>query len=652
MCGIFAAAWWNREPLSHEDILAARDTMFLRGPDQAGIWCGNHAALAHRRLAIIDLSDAGRQPMCNEDESIWVSFNGEIYNYQDLAQELLDRNHIFRSRSDTEVLLHGYEEWGIELLCQKLRGMFAFAIWDGRARELLVARDRLGEKPLFFTHTDGRVIVASTLNALVRFLPKKAFVPEAITAYLHLGWVPPHLCALEGAEKLLPAHYIRFSEHGRRVGRYWQLEYRSIHGVSIDQWMDQVDATLSAAVKEQLMSDVPLGGFLSGGVDSSYVAAIASREQASFKTFSMRPDEPTYDESEFSRAVARHLGTDHHELSLTWDALKCLDDLLAQFGEPFADSSAIPCYLLAQLARKHVTVALTGDGGDEAFAGYYDRSTFRRWERWRTWVPQPIRVHALDAAAWVTRMLLPESAMARRAHTLAVVLGHDAREAACRRSMISGELRDRLWGPALRTAAREDVHFDAFARRWDEARADNDFARLLYVDFMVKLPADYLVKVDVSAMACSLETRCPFLDYRVVELAASIPIDILYRDDQPKGLLKACLARRVPPESIYRPKWGFSVPIFRWLTPNSVGSLLAKPLLVEYGLIDPQSLHFIRDGFVANQRRFAKIVYTLWVLEHWLRRMFYASHSFDTVPLEHHSPQLTNTVSASIIFPP
>lgn len=621
MCGICGVIWWNQEPVEDAAIEAMRDRMTARGPDQCGLWRGRWGALAHRRLAILDLSESGRQPLANENETVWITYNGEIYNYRELTAELTGLGHRFRSRTDTEVLVHGYEEWGIEGLCRRLRGMFAFGLWDEHRRQLYVARDRFGEKPLFWARCAGRVLFASSPNALIPLLPERKPDPEALVAFLHLGWIPSELCALRGVRKVLPAQFVTITERAETASSYWRLSYNPRYGRTADQWMEEIDATLSDAVRGQLQSDVPLGGFLSGGVDSSYVVALGAQHQPGLRSFSMKPDEPEYDESRYAQAVARHLGTDHHQLELDRSALGCLDDLLAEFGEPFADSSAIPCYLLSKLTRRHVTVALTGDGGDEVFAGYHDISRLRRFERWRRGVPQPIRSGALAALAWTAGRTLPGTPIARRARTLAAILGGDARSILRGRSMIASELRDSLWGPELREAAATDPHYRILTAHWDNADADDDIARLLFVDLTVQLPGDFLVKVDVASMACSLETRCPFLDHRAVELAATIPADQLFLKGESKGLLKACAARRVPPDAVYRPKWGFSVPIFQWLSPNTAQQSFQESLAVSLGLIQPKALSTILAGYATARRRYAKVVYTLWVLETWLRRI-------------------------------
>lgn len=622
MCGIFAAAWWSTQPIDVNRIIAARDTMWKRGPDQAGIWYGRHAALAHRRLSIIDLSEAGRQPLSNESDTIWLTFNGEIYNFLDLKKELLMAGHRFRSSTDSEVIVHGYEEWGIEGLCSRLRGMFAFAIWDDSLQKLVLARDRVGEKPLFFLDTGGCVFAASSLNALVPFLRHKKLNDRALVSYLHLGWIPTDFSIFEGIEKVAPATYIVFDGSTRRVSEYWRLSFHRKHNRDVSDWMDDVDSTLRGAVSEQLISDVPLGCFLSGGVDSSYVSALAAELRPGLHTFSMRPDEPSYDESPYSRLVADYLGTVHTELHLDCSALEVQSELLAEFGEPFADSSSIPCFTLSRLTRQHVTVVLTGDGGDETFAGYYSPASLQWQSRFRRYFPRPIRYSSLRSLELLARLLAPSSRLSRRAHTLARVLGGDVRDAWCQRSKIEGELGNTLWGHCLMRVARDFTHVEIFRKHWMDSDAEDELGKLLYMEIKTVLPGDFLTKVDVSAMANSLETRCPFLDYRVLELAASIPSEVLFLNNQAKGLLKACAARRVPAEVIYRKKWGFGVPIFRWLDPREVDQNFQRSLAVEMGYLEKQTMLNLSTRYRQNRRRFATIVYTLWVLEKWLRRNF------------------------------
>jgi asparagine synthase (glutamine-hydrolysing) len=563
MCGIAAIADFGATP----DVRTAermRDAMVHRGPDQAGLYSDEKIVLAMRRLAIIDVA-GGDQPISNEDGSVVVVLNGEIYNFRELRRDLSRSGHTFRTASDTEVLVHLYEEHGDELV-HKLRGMFAFALWDRRRGRLLCARDRVGKKPLFWYRRSHGVTLASELSALLvdESIPRE-IDPRALDAYLLLQYVPDPLCAIAGVQKLPAGSRLVVDASGARVDRWWKLGFEpKLADLAPGEAEEGVWALLLEATRIRLMSEVPLGAFLSGGLDSSaVVAAMAHQSTTRVKTFSITFDETDFDEGPYARRVAEYFDTDHHEFHVRPDALEIMPRLARHYGEPFADPAAIPTFHLAEQTSAHVTVALNGDGGDECFAGYarYVRAQ-RLGPLFR--VPRPIRqAAARSAAALGARANSPRTR--RRADWIADVLAMTlpefyatsltAFDAEARRGLIAPEVREQLQGRAA-----EDVLLSA----WDEVTADNLVDRMLGADIETYLAGDLLPKVDVATMAYSVEARSPMLDHELMEFAARLPIDQKLNDGDSKAVLRSAMRGKLPDEVLDRPKMGFGVPLKHW----------------------------------------------------------------------------------------
>jgi asparagine synthase (glutamine-hydrolysing) len=527
-----------------------------RGPDDGTVEARGRAGFAFRRLSIIDVA-GGRQPIVNEDGSCRIVLNGEIYNHLELRAELESRGHRFRTRSDVEAALHGYEEWGDEVLT-RLRGMFAFAIWDERRQRLLLARDRLGKKPLVYREGAGRLAFASELQGLLAD-PSIERRPdlEAIHHYLAYQYVPAPWTAFAGVRKLPPAHRLVFEDGTCRVERYWTLPALPERRVGLDDAAGEVRRLFRDAVKVRLMSEVPLGAFLSGGLDSSSVVALMA-EFGRVKTFSIGFEEADFDELRYARLVAERYGTDHHELVVRPDAAEVLPRLVDHFGEPFADSSAIPTYYVSRLARGRVTVALNGDGGDELFAGY-DRYRALRLFEWLSRVPAG-RSLGLAAAA------LGGSWLPSRARRLLEAISRNPEESYARTvSYFSPEAKDGLYRPEIRHRLAAT---DSFAilrehfRAWD---GRDLVARTLHADTLTYLPGDLLAKVDIASMAVGLEARSPLLDHPLVELAASLPSSLKLGGRQGKRVLRRAVRDLLPREILARRKMGFGVPIARWM---------------------------------------------------------------------------------------
>jgi asparagine synthase (glutamine-hydrolysing) len=555
MCGIAGLFRWNDKPVVEEDIRNMCQMMVHRGPDEEGVFLGPGIALGMRRLSIIDLA-GGQQPICNEDRSVWIVFNGEIYNYRELRVDLERRGHRFRTDSDTETIVHLYEEFGARAV-DRLRGMFAFAIWDARKRELLVARDRLGIKPLYYAEVDGGFVFASELKPILQ-------LPE-IERQLNWGAVnhlftflatSPTQSIVDGVRKLEPGRIATVRNGAVHIERYWDADFSPNENATEDELVEELRSLLAESVKLHQISDVPLGAFLSGGIDSSAVVATMARMNSSrVKTFSIGFAEREFDELCHARRVADAFGTEHHELVLRPDVVGIVEDLAWYLDEPFGDTSAIPTYMVSKLAAEHVTVVLSGDGGDELFAGY-DKYMVEQRERGYSRVPTPVR-KALGAAG----RLMPEGMTGRR------FLQHLALDGPQRyldaSTMFHREQLRQLFRPDVqREIARHDPWREASAQL---QRAGSDWlSDLQYWDLQAYLPLDILTKVDRMTMAHSIEARPPLLDHKLVEFAARIPSRLRMKDGTTKYMLKRAMRGVLPDEIIDRRKQGFAVPLSHW----------------------------------------------------------------------------------------
>ena len=540
--------------------------MVHRGPDHGGSWVSGHVALGHRRLAIIDLSELGNQPMTNEAGTVYVTFNGEIYNFPELRKELEQRGHVFRSHCDTEVIVRGYEEWS-EGVVGRLDGMFAIGVWDARKDTLLIAVDRFGKKPLFYSQQGATVRFASDSKAFWSLPDTRLTVNNvAIDCYLHHMAVTTDHTIYREVEKLPPAHYKIFSrapsgEVRSTVTRYWKPNFRDKIKISETEAIERIDEGLKEAVRKRLIADVPLGAFLSGGVDSSLVVAMMSQISSKpVKTFSIGFEEQDFSELEYSDAVAARYKTEHQQIRLKPDVLGILPSLVWEYGEPFADSSAIPTYYVSKAAKEYVTVALTGDGGDELFGGYdiarasYHAMTYDRFmprlARWpleaglfageRTGVLQKIKTLATHAS--------PDS---ERRHGYSMAFNQRQREA--------------LYTDSFRASLGSHRPWHIYDRHAGDMAGLSVLDQNLYHVLMARLPNDYLVKVDVASMKVALELRSPFLDINLAALSSSLDPRLKVKGGVQKYLPKKLAERYLPWDAIYRPKKGFSLPLKHWL---------------------------------------------------------------------------------------
>ncbi|HEX5103613.1 MAG TPA: asparagine synthase (glutamine-hydrolyzing), partial [Pirellulaceae bacterium] len=575
MCGITGAVWNDpRLGLDEPQLVRMTDAIRHRGPDDEGTYLSEYRlrppyeaqpgiALGFRRLSIIDLA-GGHQPMANEDESVWIVFNGEIYNYRDLRRRLEGAGHKFKTESDTECIVHLYEDEGPDCFTH-LNGMFAVAIWDARNRRLVLGRDRLGKKPLVYRNEGSRLLFASELKSLLTVpgLPREVD-PAAVDEYLTYQYVPHPNCILKGYRKLPPGHYAQWQEGKLEVRPYWQPDFSHEISISEKDAAERLRELLESAVTMRMRSDVPLGAFLSGGVDSSLIVALMQKNsEQPVKTFSIGFPVAEYDETKYARQVAKHLKTEHHELQVTPDAVGILPKLARHYDEPFADSSAIPTWYVSQMTREHVTVSLSGDGGDELFAGYpryravamagmFDYlGPLRSLLAARFWQRLPASSRQKSRLRQFKRFSEALSLSPARRYLDWISIFNEGRRAALYSDEFLAELPDSDPFAFLNSA-------------WKKMQGRDAVTTASLGDLITYLPCDLMTKVDIASMANSLECRAPFLDYRVAELAAAMPLAYKLHRGRPKRILREAFPELLPAEVTARPKMGFGVPLAQW----------------------------------------------------------------------------------------
>ena len=621
MCGICGIIDLTGKPAEREVVAGMCDALKHRGPDDEGIYSstGSTACLGHRRLSIIDLSSSARQPMSNEDGSVWLVFNGEIYNFHELRPGLEKRGHKFRSHSDTETIIHLYEEYGEECVSH-LRGMFAFAIWDDRKKVLFAARDRAGKKPFLYYYESGRFVFSSELASLLRsgMVPKE-IDPGAINYYMSLGYIPAPDTVFRKVRKLPPAHFLMMGKSGVEIKRYWSLDYAKKIKISEGEAALETLRLLREAVKIRLYSDVPLGAFLSGGIDSSCVVALMS-EFTRVKTFSIGFEERDYSELRFAKEISRRFGTEHHEFTVRPKALEVLELLVERYGEPYADSSCIPTYYVSRETRAFVTVALNGDGGDESFAGYERYQAMNAAER--------IGRLGLKGAARSLADILPDSvdskSFSRRAKRFLSNAGLPAPERYLRWVGISGALSlEGLYSPEFTKNIDMEAPLRLLRPYFTEKDGLDLLDRLLKADVDTYLPNDLLAKVDIASMANSLEARSPFLDHKVMEFAASLPVSYKIRGGIKKYILKKALSGLVPEKILKRRKMGFGVPVGRWFR-GELKDFMRETLLsrssINRGYFRPDFLKGLVEDHINGKRDLSFQLWALLNLELWHKK--------------------------------
>lgn len=586
MCGIAGVRVSQGSEVVVAGLRRMGRIMAARGPDDEGLFLGPGVGLIHRRLSILDLSELGNCPMPNEDGLIQVLLNGEIYNWRELREELVAQGHRFRSMSDSEVLSHGYEEWG-EALFGRLRGMFALAIWDQSRSLLLLARDRLGEKPLFLLHDGEKTLFASSILALLAYneMPQP-INPDAIVCCLSHSFIPATHTVWHGIDVFPPAHYGVISpERGLSLHRYWNFPDEWPRAVSVSVTERELERVIDDSVRRCLDADVPVGVFLSGGVDSSLVSALAARHHPGLHSFSVGFEEEAWSELDYARKVANHLGLEHHEIIVQpRDVLKVLPKLVWHYGQPFGDASAVPTYMVSKLARNHVKVCLSGDGGDESFAGYWRVQSGVYAARYGALLPEVVRRRVVPVLAG---LLGPLGRRLAAINTLSLAAPGEG----FTNSLSWHDMLDEIVGLALRPGLDHDRVACRVGRAHDRGCATL-VQRLLFDDFQVQLPDAYLTKVDVASMAASLEVRCPLLNVSVLEAAWRLADRMKLHWGARKWILKRIAARLVPADVIYRPKMGFAMPLSQWFK-GELGYVLIR--LIEESVAE-------REGWINSKR--------------------------------------------------
>jgi asparagine synthase (glutamine-hydrolysing) len=620
MCGI--AGIVNTELGARQDVETIRlmcNAIVHRGPDDEGFYVREGAGLGMRRLSIIDLA-GGHQPIHNEDRNVWVVYNGEIYNFLELRRDLESRGHRFYTRSDTEVIVHLYEEFGAECV-RKLRGMFAIALWDERRKTLLLARDRLGKKPLHYALHNGNLYFGSEIKSLLAVAPELADVDrEAMLSYFQFGYIPDPLTAFRTIRKLPSGHLLEFEAGQIRERSYWDLpRYGTFDPGSEHECLDELERRLEEAVRIRLISDVPLGALLSGGVDSSIIVALMARANSgSVKTFSIGFPNEDFSETAHARAVAERFGTNHNEFIVDPDLIETLEKLTHMLEEPFADSSILPTYHVSRLARQHVTVALSGDGGDELYGGYdryqinLHRDAFRRIPAWLGRAYRNYAYPHLPAGTPGKKFAYNISLGTRDRYIDSVsYLPPDLRE----RAIFSSDFLD--------FAAAHPSPAELFRNYYDRAPANDGLSRMQYLDTKTYLPADVLTKVDRMSMATSLEVRCPLLDHEFVEWSASLAPHWKIRMGQSKYALKKLAERLgVPSQTINRPKQGFAMPLVHWFRKelkSGIGHILLEPRSLARGYFNPSGVRAMLEEHWQGRRDNSGSLWILLMFELWHR---------------------------------
>lgn len=624
MCGIVGAVHANGRVVNAEALLRMRDTIRHRGPDDEGLHVSGSVGLGSRRLAIIDLSSRAKQPMRNESGDVWLVFNGEIYNFRELRLLLDGKGHRFVSESDSEVVVHLYEEFGSDCV-RRLRGMFAFAIWDEKQKRLVLVRDRVGKKPLYYAVLPEGIAFASEIKALLRYpgVPDR-IDPLALHYYLALQYVPSPRTAFAGICRLPAAHVLTWHNGDLKIRRYWELSYAEKWDWSEEQASALLLENLSEAVRIRLYADVPIGIHLSGGVDSSTIAALACRELGEgVKSFSIGFDEREYDERPYARLVAKRLGTDHHEYVIGPDAVKELPRLLWHYDQPFADPSALPTFFLARLTREHVTVALNGDGGDENFAGYdryQERPAFAMFDHLPDFVKRDVLARAFGAA----RRAGGNGLLARVRRFLFYASESKERRYCRKLCHFTPEQLAQLYTERFRDVIGPCDPFQPIVELFDQVGAHSFLEKLLAVDTVSYLTDDLLVKVDVASMAHSLEVRSPFLDHVFMEFAARLPDRYKLNGTASKYLLKRAVRDLLPAEVLNRPKTGFGIPLARWLR-HDLRDMVYETLLDESverrGYFRLEAIERLLDEHTSGRKDWGVQIWNLLMLELSLRRL-------------------------------
>jgi len=626
MCGISGIFDTRGQRDYSRDLLTRiNDIQAHRGPDEAGLHLEPGLGLGHRRLSIIDLA-TGQQPLSNEDDSVWVVFNGEIYNYQELVPELQDLGHQFRTRSDTEVIVHAWEAWGTACV-ERFRGMFAFAIWDRNQQILFLARDRMGVKPLHYALLDdGSFIFGSELKVVTAHPGfQRKLDPLAVEEYFALGYVADPHCIYSTAQKLPPAHCLTLRRGVPLPSPvpYWDVRFTLNNPVSAEDAMGELRTRLEESIRLRMIAEVPLGAFLSGGVDSSaVVATMAGLTEQPVRTCAIGFKDPKFNESAFAQMVAERYKTDHHLDIVDSEGFDLIDRLAWLYDEPYADSSALPTYRVCQLARQHVTVALSGDGGDETFGGYRRYRLHLMEEKARSALPLSLRRPLFGTlgrlypkADWAPRPL--------RAKTTFQALGYDSVQAYLHSvGTLRQDERNALFSPELKRQLQGYNALEVFRKHAANAATDDPLAIIQYLDYKTWLVGDINTKVDRASMAHSLEVREPLMDHRLIEWLATLPNSLKIHGQEGKWLLKKAMETKLPHDVLYRPKMGFSIPVASWLRgplAKRAQDAILGPRIAETGYFNQANLHLLLEKHQSGQRDFSVPLWSLLMFDAFLK---------------------------------
>lgn len=630
MCGIVGIHHSRRDrPVDRSLLHAMNETQHHRGPDGGGLFAEDGIGLGHRRLSIIDL-EGGAQPLFNEDHSVVVVYNGEIYNFAELFDELRARGHVFRTHCDTEAIVHAWEEWGEDCV-SRFRGMFAFALWDRNTQSLFLARDRMGIKPLYWGHTpDGTLVFGSELKSVMRHPDVgRTIDPLAVEDYFAYGYVPDPRTIYASVHKLEPGHtlLVRHDDPAPpRPRQYWDVCFGEAGGARPSEAAvcDEMRARLKEAVGIRMISEVPLGAFLSGGVDSSAVVAMmASQSSDAVETCSIAFSDAAHDESRFAAKVAERWHTNHRSRHVEPDSFDLIDALAGMYDEPFADSSAMPTFRVCQLAKEQVTVALSGDGGDELFAGYRRHRWHAYEERVRGMVPGGMRRPVFGTLgslypklAWAPKPLRAKSTLQALARDAVEGYAHSV-------SLLPPDLRAKLYSPGMRARLGGYDASEVLRRHYEAAPTDHPLSRVQYMDMKTYLPGDILTKVDRTSMAVALEVRVPLLDHPFLEWAGTLPPEMKLVGREGKAILKKALEPLVPRDVLYRPKMGFAVPLAAWFRgplKERVREAVTGPVLADCGLFDQRFLKRLFDEHVSGANDHSAPLWSVLMFEAFLRR--------------------------------
>jgi len=626
MCGITGIFDLREQrPIDRDALQRINDIQWHRGPDEAGLHLEPGLGFGHRRLSIIDIA-AGQQPLFNEDGSVAVVFNGEIYNFVDLIPELSALGHTFKTRSDTETIVHAWEQWGEDCV-HHFRGMFAFALWDRNKQVLFMARDRLGVKPLHYAVTDdGFLIFGSELKTITAWPGFSRQIDDrAVEEYFAYGYVPEPRTIYSSALKMSPGHRLLI-KRGQPVGQpeeYWDVPFKPHSNLLLPDAEVELIERFREAVKIRMVAEVPLGAFLSGGVDSSAVVAMmAGLADKPVKTCSIAFADPKYNEAEYARQVAERYQTDHHVSTVEANDFSLVDELARLYDEPYADSSAMPTYRVCQLARKDVTVALSGDGGDENFAGYRRYRWHSYEEKMRSLLPVGIRKplfgflgRAYPKADWAPRVLRAKSTFEAMSRDTVEGYFHGV-------SVMGDSLRDKVFSPQFKRRLNGYKAVEVLRRHQAKNPAQDTVSQVQYLDMKTYMVGDILTKVDRASMAHALEVRVPFLDHKLMEWVSGLPVDYKLRGSEGKFMLKQALEPHLPHDIMYRRKMGFSIPLAEWFRgplKEKLNTALKSQRMADTGLFDMAFLARMADEHARGVRDYSASLWTLLMFEAFLR---------------------------------